>query len=101
MLSNHRQLLPVREAAFRGTTSPACTQPCCASCPSPLHLCRRYGACMLLRSNELAGGAAPAYTDFSAVTVPLTSGWLVPGAAQPAAEPAVLAQGAGRRLFQL
>ena len=56
---------------------------------------------MLLRSNELAGGAAPAYTDFSAVTVPLTSGWLVPGAAQPAAEPAVLAQGAGRRLFQL
>ena len=67
-----------------------------------------YGYCALLRSPEVAVGQAPAYLDFSSVTVPLASGFVIASQAAAAVAPPALAQpavvqaasGGGRRLLQ-
>jgi hypothetical protein len=70
----------------------------------------KYGYCQLLASPELAAGHPAAYGDFSALTVPLASGFVLagqPAAGQPAgagAAPLIQAASgtgsAGRKLFQ-
>ena len=60
-------------------------------CRTPNAPAQPYGACRLLRSAELASGQAPSYSDWSALTVPVISGYTV-GAGQPAPAAAAAAQ---------
>jgi hypothetical protein len=68
---------------------------CCASCTiasgcNAFHFCstaggcifpegkmQPAGACTLLQSSEVRGGQPASYADFSAVTVPISSGYVL------------------------
>lgn len=78
-------------------------------CPMPNGAPIPYGFCALLSSPELAAGQAPSYEDFSAVTVPLASGFPLAGPVKAApvtapvaeatpAPPLVVAAGGNRRM---
>lgn len=65
-------------------------------CEMPLKSdAKPYGWCQLKRSDDIAAGNMPSFSDFSAVTVPLASGWTVgpPGINGAAPQPVVMAAG--------